>query len=207
MRWLEALDTGDPRRLFAVMSAFPGRASLDRAYSYLGQELPVDCRFELLEIHTRGRWAAASVRHSPPNGLPPTYLLHPLAATADGAKIFPEAILYHPDSRARSLLNESVFRHLEKQVSEEAVAELRELLDAHEQKNGSYEGINSHEGNNTRNGQSTAAASNDAETGSDGDASTVENELATIIRKQNLATTTPMDALELLQDLQERLED
>jgi hypothetical protein len=131
MRWLEALDTGDPRRLFAVMSAFPGRASLDRAYSYLGQELPVDCRFELLEIHTRGRWAAASVRHSPPNGLPPTYLLHPLAATADGAKIFPEAILYHPDSRARSLLNESVFRHLEKQVSEEAVAELRELLDAH----------------------------------------------------------------------------
>lgn len=130
-RWLQALGTGDPRRLFAVMTAFPGRASLDRVYSYLGQELPVGCRFDLLELHTRGRWAAASVRHSPPNGLPPTYLLHPVATTADGAKVFPEAILYHPDSRARNLLNESVFRHLEKQISEDAVAELRGLLAAH----------------------------------------------------------------------------
>ncbi|WP_336001101.1 DNA mismatch repair protein MutS [Halorientalis halophila] len=92
-------------------------------------------------------------------------------------------------------------------VPDTVVDRSRELLDAHDQENSSYEGVNSHEGNNTRNGQSTAAASNDAETGSDGDASTDENELATIIREQNLATTTPMDALALLQDLQERIEE
>uniref|UniRef100_UPI0039C89A68 MutS-related protein n=1 Tax=Halorientalis sp. TaxID=1931229 RepID=UPI0039C89A68 len=85
-------------------------------------------------------------------------------------------------------------------VPDSVVDRSRELLDADET-NGAQDGkraTNGHHPDTGANGdESTAGSSAD---GPDAD-------LAATIRAQNLATTTPMDALALLQELQEQIED
>lgn len=130
-RWTRALELKSPRRIFSATSTFNHPDSLKRLLSYLQQELPTDSRFELLKIHTHGRWAAATIRHSLVSNSPPFYILHPIALTRHGPRILPEAILYSPDSRAQQLLNQNTYRHLEKFLSEPEIAELKHLHKLH----------------------------------------------------------------------------
>ncbi|SDF90028.1 DNA mismatch repair protein MutS [Halorientalis regularis] len=95
-------------------------------------------------------------------------------------------------------------------IPDAVVDRSRELLDA-DTADRSEHGknvTNGHRPDARTNGE-TAATADDATAGRSGDdgAADADPDLAETIREQNLATTTPMEALALLQDLQERVED
>lgn len=130
--WTEALESREPRRILQHVTLFDTPGSVRQMFSFLGQELPSQSSLEVLKVHRHGRWAAASIRHQPPGEAePPTDLLHPIVGSSSGPKILAEAVLYTPDTRARQLLNNDAWKRLGEHLPEEAVNELRQLLDAH----------------------------------------------------------------------------
>ncbi len=132
--WVDALESRDPRRILRHTAMFDDDRSVRRLFAFLGQELPSVSTLEILGMHHHGRWAAASIRHRPPAGPDdaPTDLLHPMVSTASGPRVLPEAILYAADTRARTVLNNEVWKRLGERLPEEAVDELRTILEAHE---------------------------------------------------------------------------
>lgn len=133
-RWLDALAAGRPRAILAETTAFDDDTGLKRLLDYLGRELAGGCTFEIVATHRHGRWAAASVRHTPPDpDQAPTDLLHPVVNTPKGPKILPEAILYRPATRSREFLNDSVWKRLAGRLPEAAVNELKQLHEDHNQ--------------------------------------------------------------------------
>ncbi|WP_136716473.1 DNA mismatch repair protein MutS [Halorientalis salina] len=86
-------------------------------------------------------------------------------------------------------------------VPDAVVERSRELLDAGDSSD-TYEGINATNGHRPGAKTNEDAPAGDATNGDEPDA-----DLAVTIREQNLATTTPMEALTLLQELQAELEE
>jgi DNA mismatch repair protein MutS len=85
-------------------------------------------------------------------------------------------------------------------VPDSVVERSRELLDAGESADG-------HHGKSATNGHRPDTRTNGDEPAPEPSADDPDGDLAQTIREQNLATTTPMEALALLQDLQERVGD
>ncbi|WP_246986676.1 DNA mismatch repair protein MutS [Halorientalis marina] len=97
-------------------------------------------------------------------------------------------------------------------IPEAVVERSRALLDADEPGRGdSDETANGHRPDVRSNGATadgdSAATDDAADDTADGAADSTDVDLAATIRAQNLATTTPIEALQLLHDLQERLDD
>ena len=85
-------------------------------------------------------------------------------------------------------------------VPDAVVERSRELLDA-------GESVDARDGTNATNGHRPDTGTNGDEPTAGSSADDTDGDLAELIREQNLATTTPMEALALLQDLQEQVED
>ncbi|MCH7226396.1 hypothetical protein [Haloferula sp. A504] len=131
--WIDALNSKDPRQVIARTTMFDDDRSVRRLFAFIGQELPAHNTLELVGMHENGRWAAASIRHSPPPGSDedPIHLLHPIVGTRSGPKILAEAVLYIADTRARTFLNNEVWKRLGERLPQEAVDELEAILEAH----------------------------------------------------------------------------
>lgn|GEM_PF-4387380 len=130
--WLEATRNCDPRASLTAGAAFDDPVGGERLLKAVGRCFqPTETR-EILAIHRKGRWAAASVRHHHESAeLEPFDLLHPVVATADGPRVLGEAMLETADNRSRKYLNERIWKRLGDRLPQAAVDELRELAKAH----------------------------------------------------------------------------
>jgi hypothetical protein len=131
--WMQSLKSVAPRDIFSNITGFDDDHATRHIFSFLRQELATPTEYELLAIHRHGRWAAASIRHRILEDDPVDYyLLHPIVMTPGGAKVLPEAILYHATTRAKRYINETVWKRLRTRLPQTAVAELETLYQKHE---------------------------------------------------------------------------
>ncbi|MFC7338616.1 hypothetical protein ACFQY0_15580 [Haloferula chungangensis] len=131
--WLESIRSRDPRAILRSVAAFDDERGIKNLFRTIGHELQADHLTEVLKIHRRGRWAAVSVDTFPTQRSDDPYLLlYPIVRTESGPRVLAEALLYHADTRSRDFLNQTTWNRLNDRLPEAAVAELKEIQNAHD---------------------------------------------------------------------------
>lgn len=129
--WIAALGSRDARQILRLSALFEAPQAAERLLDFLGREIPAADSLELLGVHRSGRWAGASIRHTPrASDEEPAFLLYPIAATPSGPRVLAGDVLFLADSRAAELINRRIIERLGQTVPE-AADELRALDEAH----------------------------------------------------------------------------
>lgn len=129
--WATAVTADDLPGILRHSVVFNDPKGIETLAGVIAAELPSTRGLEIIGIHRQNRWAAATVRYPGPPGQASDYLLIPILQTGAQARVLAEVVLFEPDSRPRRYLNDRTWKRLESRLPAPAVAELRDLLEAH----------------------------------------------------------------------------
>lgn len=129
----KALGDGDASTVMALAACFDDDVGATRLLRNIGSDMRDNQPGEILGIHRAGRWSAATLRVPPQPGDDSAdfYRLILVVATPAGPRIMPELDLYDPVTRAREVLNRSVWDRVSARLPDGARGELESIYEKH----------------------------------------------------------------------------
>lgn len=133
--WLQAVQERSLKKVIPFCAAFQDDRSIQAMMRALAGELMYGSgRYEVLEVHVHGRWAAVSTKYRSDQAKSTVqYPLYVFVATDHGPRMLSqvELKLSQTGNRSRNYLNNLAFTELKKYLPDAAVDELKTIYDKH----------------------------------------------------------------------------